>query len=221
MSSKQLHAIFATILVLTSACLPAFGQSSVQAIPSSLDFKAPVVMDLTEMGQEFLDLAQAMPPEKYGWRPSGGASSSVSELFVLAATQYFHVPSEWGLIKASGYEIDGSTAQRDQTPKEPLEKAVTGKDQVIRQLFDAVSYFDGIIMSLQDGDLGKTLTIQGKTTTTYASLITMDGDLHEYLAQAITYARINDVALPWMAVRDEARARRGWRTEVGHAKKTN
>jgi hypothetical protein len=57
--------------------------------------------------------------------------------------------------------------------------------------------------------------------TTYASLITMDGDIHEYLAQAIAYAQMNGVVLPWIAKPQKAQVERGAREEITRVEQTN
>ena len=131
------------------------------------------------------------------------------------------LPSEWGLLKAAGYEADGDQVTGNRAPSTPLEKAATDKPQVMNELFDAVSYFNGIAKTLTDSDLQKPLKVAGRNTTTYGSLLTMDGDVHEYLAQAIAYARLNGITVSWMKSREQEQEQRGWRTEVTRVKQTN
>jgi len=215
--------MMAVVLVLAAGLRApqSFAQTAAPNAASGSDYKANVVVDLEDMGKKLLDLAQAIPPDKYTWRPSGEVAPALSELFVFAATQYYQLPSDWGLVKAMGYEADGDEVTFNRAPSLPLEKTAKDKTAVVNELLDAVSYFSGIVKTLSDDDLQKTIKVRGRTTTTYASLVTMDGDIHEYLAQAIVYARINGIVLPWMAERQQAQVERGWRTEVTRVKQTN
>jgi len=198
----------------------AFGQSVQHVNPNlpAFDFKAATLADIEDMGKKLLSIAQAMPADKYAWRPTGEGSPSISEVYVLAATQYYHVPSEWGLLKAAGYEADGDLVTGNREPTQPLEKTTKDKAQVINELFDATSYFGGISRTLSDADLQKPIKFLGHDTTPGASLLLLDADLHAYLDEAIVYARMNGIVLPWMTEQEKDREARGHRTEVVRGK---
>lgn len=191
-----------------------FGQNSPHNVPPAFDFRSATLADIEDAGKKLLSLAKAMPADTYSWRPNAEGASSVSEVYALAASQFYHLPSEWGLLKAAGYEADGDLVTGNREPTLPLEKTVKDKDQVVNELFDATSYFGGISKTLTDADLQKPIKFLGRDTTPGASLLLMDTDLHEYLDQAILYAQMNKVLLPWMTDKQKERAERGHRTEV-------
>jgi hypothetical protein len=206
--------LMAFALLAGTSATHSFGQSASHTPPSSFDFKTAALADLEDMGKKLLELAKAMPPDKFTWRPNGEGSRSVSEVYLLAATQYYHLPSEWGLLKAAGYEADGDQVTGNRAPTVPLEKLTTDKAQTINELFDAISYFGGISKTLTDADLQKPIRFLGHDTTPGASLLLLDNDVHEYLDQAILYAQMNGVVLSWMTEKQKEREERGHRTEV-------
>ena len=176
------------------------------------DYRTTVLADLQDTGQRLIDLARAMPPDKYKWRPSGEASLSVSELYLLAATEYYHLPSTFGAIQAAGYEYGGDAVTGQRQATEPLEKSTTDKSQVVTEIVDAVSYFKGIMPTVTDADLQKRVKVAGRETTPNEALLVLANDMHEYLAQAMDYARQNGVVLPWMAELQKQKQKRGERT---------
>jgi hypothetical protein len=172
--------------------------------------KLAVLMDVEDIGRKMTQLAQAMPSEKFTWRPGGVGNFSVSEVYLLAAARYYHMPSVWGGVEAKSYEVDGAATAGRIDPI-PLEKSTTDKDEIVNHLVDSVSYFNGIMKTLTDADMQKTVKILGRTTTPHLSLILMDQDLHELLADAISDARSNGVVLPWMNSHREEQSKRALR----------
>jgi hypothetical protein len=124
------------------------------------------------------------------------------------------MPSVWGGLEAKSYEIEGNAATRGQIDPIPLEKSTTNKDEIVDHLVDSVSYFDGVIKTLTDADMQKTVKILGHTTTPHLSLILMDEDLHELLADALSDARANGVVLPWMNEHQDEQSKRALRNPV-------
>ena len=62
---------------------------STDKTPPSYDMKPQSLLDLDAMHKKFVDLATAIPQEKYTWRPSEGARS-FSEVFLhVAGSNYF------------------------------------------------------------------------------------------------------------------------------------
>jgi hypothetical protein len=214
---KNLYLRLALVSLLFLAHMPACAGAQESLAPTGQvwpEDKIAVLADVEDVGRKLIELAQAMPADKFGWRPNGEGLFSVSEVYLLAATRYYHMPSVWGGLQAKGYEIEGNAATAGTTEDPPLEKSTTNKVEVVNQLTDAVSYFDGMMKTLTDANMQKSIKILGRTTTPYLSLILMDADLHEFLAQAMNYARSNGVVLPWMNELQEEQRRRGLRTSI-------
>jgi uncharacterized damage-inducible protein DinB len=170
------------LLVLTlfvfSSVLPVFGQET----PSS-GFRAEYLKQLDEVSGKLLELAQAVPAEKYSWRPAEGVRS-VSEVYVhIASGNYF-------LMKFIGIDPP-SDFTRD------MEKSITEKSQVIDAMKKSFSHVRQAILKTSDADLEKAVELFGQNTTSRDVFFSLAMHLHEHLGQSIAYARMNGVVPPW------------------------
>lgn len=164
----------------------ALAQSAPPAAASGYDFKAAVVADLQNMEKKYTALAQAMPAEKYTWRPGDGVRS-VSEVYMHVAEMNFSFPAMLGAPKAPGFDRNG------------YEKSITDKTKVGEQLSQSFAYAEKSIQGISDADLEKNIKMFNRTTTGKAMLLGLISDLHEHLGQAIAYARMNNITPPWTA----------------------
>ena len=215
MKRGSLFLAFAVVAMTAVPARPVYGQSAPQLpdnLPSCGSYKSVMLPDVEDVGAKLIALAQAMPTDKFTWRPSGGNDfPTVSELYLIAASQYYHRPREWGLPRAAGYEYEGNDATGKRSLPD-LDKSTIDKAQVIHELVDAEGYFKGIVKTLTDADMQKPIHTLGEDTTPCGALFVMAGDMHEYLARAMDYARMNGVVLPWMDERQKLQRHRGERT---------
>src|SRR6201998_3093654 len=70
---------------------PPPAQSADKPLPS-YDLKAQAVLDLQHLQQKYTALAQAIPQEKYSWRPAEGVRS-INEPFLHVAGAGFYLPT--------------------------------------------------------------------------------------------------------------------------------
>jgi uncharacterized damage-inducible protein DinB len=159
-----------------------------EAASTAVDVKGISMSDLKDMDKKFLDLAKAMPADKYDWRPGDGVRS-VGEVFMHVAQMNYMFPSMMGAPASPDFTMKG------------FEKSATQKDKIVAILTASIAYSEGSIDKLGDADLQKSMKMFGRTMSGYAMLINMTGDLHEHLGQAIAYARTNSVVPPWTAAR--------------------
>src|ERR1700719_1952556 len=61
----------------------------------SYDMKAQAIYDLQDLQKKFVGLAEAIPAEKYSWRPAEGVRS-FSELFLHIAAANYNIPTMMG-----------------------------------------------------------------------------------------------------------------------------
>jgi uncharacterized damage-inducible protein DinB len=145
------------------------------------------VADLDTLHARVMALANAIPAEKYSWRPTPEVPT-VSEVFMhIAGEWYFYIPRS----------VAGNAPADFGTPREKLAalEKITSKAEVIDQLNKAWAHGR---KELTDAD-GSKLTGKYKPfglTIDQASLV-MTGDLHEHLGQLIAYARSVGVKPPW------------------------
>ena len=185
-------------LVLALALAGCIGRASAQATPAdklaSYGFRQRAVVELKDVQKEIVALAQAMPQEKYTWRPGEGVRS-VSEVYLHLTAGNFGLTALAGVPPKAGFKFQG------------FEKSTTDKAQIVQQLNDSFEYAENGISNLSDADLLKPIKFQSYTNV---------GDLvlhivahaHEHLGQSIAYARMNGVVPPWTAERLQNQARK-------------
>src|SRR4051812_44098253 len=145
------------------------------------------VKDLDTLHTKFMALANAIPAEKYSWRPAAGVRS-ISETFM-------HVANEWYVyapMSVGGEPPAGFGNPRDVMPKN---EKITAKADVIAQLQKSWAHTQAQMKASDPAKMSGTYGKFGMTIDD-ASLV-MAGDLHEHLGQMIAYARSVGVKPPW------------------------
>jgi uncharacterized damage-inducible protein DinB len=136
------------------------------------------------VSQQLTALAEAIPADKYSWRPAPGVRS-VSEVFMHIALANFYLLS-----------VTGPKMPPDMTSLS-LEKTVTKKADVIQWLNRSLDAVKAARAQLKPGDLKRKVKIEGKTVTVdgmYLRIIIHD---NEHMGQLIAYARVNGIVPPW------------------------
>ncbi len=172
-TSIRLAALFAVGLTLGVTARAADGPS----------IRGLFLQQLADVEKKMTSLAEAMPAEKYGWRPGEGVRS-VSEVYVHIAGANFFFPTMAGVKAPAGLD-----------PK--AEKNVTEKAAVIALMKKSFAHAREAAQGLSDEDMAKPAKMFGQPSTVGAVFFTMATHMHEHLGQAIAYARINGVVPPW------------------------
>jgi len=130
---------------------------------------------------KLIDLAEAIPADKYGWRPADGVRS-VSEVLMHVALGNFFIPGALGIDPPTDVPTDG-------------EKTVTTKDEVIALLKRSFDHVDRIDLDSSKHD--ELVQLFGNEWPRRRVLLLLMAHHHEHLGQMIAYARSNDVVPPW------------------------
>jgi uncharacterized damage-inducible protein DinB len=145
-------------------------------------FRAEFLTNLDDVQEKILELATAVPAEKYGWRPGEGVRS-LGEVFMhVAGGNYF-------LATFLGKQPPADM------PKD-LER-ITDKQRVVAELRRSFEHVRSVVLSESDADLEKSVRMYGTQTTHRGVFVAMLNHLHEHLGQSIAYARMNRVVPPW------------------------
>jgi uncharacterized damage-inducible protein DinB len=144
--------------------------------------------DLKETFDKVIQLANAMPAEDYSWRPEEGVRS-VGEVYVhIAMSNYFFL-SYLGLPMPK--EIKPGTENQN------LEKAMTGKDEIISLLKKSYADAADFLSNYTGTDFDTVVDLPfGKFTKAQILMLTATHP-HEHLGQSIAYARTNHIVPPW------------------------
>jgi uncharacterized damage-inducible protein DinB len=157
--------------------IAAMGCASVPAA----DLRTEFLNDINGLEKKYVSLAEAIPAEKYGWRPAAGVRS-VSELFMHAAGANYMLPGLAGIKPPEGISRE-------------MEKTVVEKDKVIAELKKSFEHLRGA--SAVSAEPDKTIKVFGNEMSQRGYLTFLGEHLHEHLGQAIAYARSNGVKPPW------------------------
>jgi len=127
-----------------------------------------------------LQLAEAMPGDKYSWSPAEGVRS-VGEVYVHAAEANFYLVS---VMKGSKPEMNQEKHDNDKKHAREL----------LTKSFDAVKE---TASKLTEDDLNREVEAFGMKFSLRNFMITILNHNHEHLGQSIAYARMNGVTPPW------------------------
>jgi len=164
---------------------PATEQPADKTAPS-YDLKAQAALDLQQLQKKFTSLAEAIPQEKYSWRPAEGVRS-VSELFLHVAGAGFYFPTLKGTPAAPGFN-----------PKD-FEKSTTDKAKVIDWLNKSFTYAIASVQSMSNAQFAALLPKLGPQANEGDVVYLMVGHAHEHLGQSIAYSRSVGIVPPWTA----------------------
>jgi uncharacterized damage-inducible protein DinB len=176
------------ILVLAMAVAAGAAPQAPES-PKCYAFPERAAMELKEVQQEVVSLAEAMPQDKYTWRPTAGVRS-VSEVYLHMAAANFGLTAIAGVPASPGFKFQG------------YEKSTTDKVQIIDQLNRSFEYAENGIRSLSDADLLKPIRFQ-QFTSVGDIVLHIVAHAHEHLGQSIAYARMNGVVPPWTAAQQQ------------------
>ena len=155
-----------------SGCAPASG------------FRAEYAAEVESVGGKLVALAQAMPADKYGWRPGPGVRS-VGEVYMHVVAANSTLPSFLGLKRMEGITRES-------------EKTITEKARIVELLKVSIANAAAAGAAVSDADLDrKVKTFGDQEMTERQILVRILVHMHEHLGQSIAYARINGVTPPW------------------------
>jgi uncharacterized damage-inducible protein DinB len=170
-------------MVVPSAAQANPSPSAATAAPTS-GVGAEFLNELKTQEDKFVQLAEAIPADKYTWRPAEGVRS-VSEVFLHVAAANYNLTKVIGVPPPPGFKAQG------------FDKSTTDKPKVISILKDSFAHMRQAVLSMPDADVEKQVDWFGAKNTYRGILLFIIRHNAEHLGQAIAYARINGVVPPW------------------------
>ena len=135
------------------------------------------------VSRQLIQLAEAIPADKYSWRPAPGVRS-VSEVFMHIVLANF-----W-LLSVTGPKMPPDL-------KQEMEKTVTKKADVIDWLKRSLDAVKTARAHLKPGDLERKVKVDGKTVTVDGMYLRIIVHANEHMGQLVAYARMNGIVPPW------------------------
>lgn len=187
---RHLSRIVLPALVVTALVAPVQG---VRAQTEELNARAAVhvrdqyIADLDSLHAKFVALANAIPEDKYAWRPAPGVRSVSEVLMHVASEWFFYVPQSVGGTAPADFGPPQATLKRLET--------ITKKSEVLDQMAKSWSHARAQVAGADATKLTGKYKPWGITIDQAA--LGMAGDLHEHLGQLIAYSRSVGVKPPW------------------------
>jgi uncharacterized damage-inducible protein DinB len=148
--------------------------------------RADLMANLDDAAGKVVELAEAIPAEKYGWRPAQGVRS-VGEVFThIAGGNYF-------LLGFAGVKPPAGMGPEDALDKE------TDKAKIIAELKKSYDFTRDAIRNAADADLDAKVKLPWAEMSKRSVLLLTVTHSHEHLGQSIAYARSVGVVPPWTA----------------------
>lgn len=165
--------------------------SAAQRTSANVSVTAPLdsqfVGDLTVLHDKVMALANAIPSDKYSWRP-GNDARTISQALM-------HIAGEWFVLCPRS--VAGKPPADFGAPGEGMRKMeeITEKAAVIAQLTKS---WDFCREHLSGIDPAKLIPDSLPSRMSFQRVVLLvTGDLHEHLGQLIAYARSVGVTPPW------------------------
>jgi uncharacterized damage-inducible protein DinB len=152
--------------------------------PGVTGYRSEVLAEVTIQEDKFHRLAEAIPAEKFSWRPSPDVRS-FAEVFLHVSAANFNLYKLVGTPPPAGFDVQG------------FEKSTTDKAKVIATLKDSFAHARKAILAMPDADLEKSLDWFGGKNTERGILLFIVRHAAEHLGQSIAYARFVGITPPW------------------------
>jgi uncharacterized damage-inducible protein DinB len=150
----------------------------------SYDMKAQSLADLQAVQKKFVDLANAIPADKFTWRPSAD-SRSFAEVFLHVAGERYGILGLMGTTPPAGFD------------RKTFEKSTTDRARIVDELNKSWEFTQKAINGMSNADFAKLLPKLGPQANAGDVIYILVADAHEHLGQLVAYARVNGIVPPW------------------------
>jgi len=138
---------------------------------------------LAQNEKAIVSLGNAIPEEKYGWKPAEGVRS-VGEVLLHVAQGNYYLLMNIGIPPPATIDMMG------------MEK-IQGKAKIIETLEASFKFVNDNILSIKDNQLTDKVKFPWAEMSKHAALYLMVDHTGEHKGQLIAYARSNGVVPPW------------------------
>jgi uncharacterized damage-inducible protein DinB len=155
-----------------------------EGTPGVTGYRSEVLAEVMVQEDKFTRLAEAIPADKYTWRPAPEVRS-FAEVFLHVSAANYNLYKLVGTPPPPGFDLKA------------LEKSTTDKAKVIATLKDSFAHAKKAITAMPDVDLEKSLDWFGGKNTQRGILLFIVRHAAEHLGQSIAYARVVGIVPPW------------------------
>ena len=136
------------------------------------------------VSRQLVALADAIPAEKFAWRPAAGVRST-SEVFMhIAITNLY-------LLSVTGPKMPPDLKSAD------TEKTVTAKAEVVDWLRRSLDAVKSARAKVRPADLQRRVKVNDRDATVDGMYLRISVHANEHMGQLVAYARMNGIVPPW------------------------
>ena len=172
------------IVLMTSAAVGFAAPLGAQGTVSG--WRGEFLHQLGTLEGKYTQLANAIPWEKYSWRPGKGVRS-VCEVFLHISGENYLLAESLGAKTPAGIDVD------------KIETCPAGKDKVLATMKAGFTNMRNAATATKDGDGDVMVDFFGSRITKRALLLAIAEHAGEHLGQQIAYARVNGIVPAWSA----------------------
>jgi len=194
MSHRIVYRIVLAPIVLAAALMSGGGAFADDAMPAASGVKGEILMWIEDAQDKLTQLAEAIPENKYGWRPNKEVRT-VGEVFMHVSAANYGIPSFIGVPAPKGFDFG------------TYEHTLTKKSDVMKSLKDSFAHMEGALKAMSDEDMNAPAEFFGMKTTKRGAFVLLLSHVHEHLGQEIAYARSINVTPPWTLKQQAAEAK--------------
>jgi len=181
------------VLVLLIAHLAAPLAIAAAGPEEAASFTGPLAHNLEGAGSKLVALAEAIPADKYSWRPSPDVRA-VSEVLMHVVGGNLQLPADLGAGAPDGVEI-ASTVWEFAVQRKQWEEEIVDKATVVERLRESFAYAAIAVPSI--ADLDHQVATWGFPASKREYLLILQSHAHEHLGQMIAYSRGLGITPPW------------------------
>ena len=174
--------------------VPAAMQSDDKTQPS-YDMKGQALVDMDQVRQKFVALAEAVPAEKYSWRPGEGVRS-IGEVYLHIAAANHNIPTMMGTAAIPKYMA------------KDFQTSVAEKKTIVDEVNESFLFAIAEIKKMSNADFAKPEKALGPDANAGDVIYILVTHAHEHLGQSIAYARMVGVTPPWTVAAEKEAAKK-------------
>ncbi len=175
----RLPRLLLSLLPLVLAAAPARAQDAPPA------FRDEFLRQFNNSMQKFIELAEAMPEDRYGWSPAEGVMPVARVYAHVARYNYYYPASSLGIPAPAGEDA------------ERVEQTTVARAEVVDLLRRSREHVRQTVRGMTDEQLAAPTQLYGREVPQWSVLLQLLAHMNEHLGQSIAYARMNGVTPPW------------------------
>jgi uncharacterized damage-inducible protein DinB len=147
-------------------------------------YRTEALAEIDARAQRYIALAEAIPADKYGWRPAEGVRS-ISEVLMHVAAANCFLTGRLGTEAPQGLAPQG------------FGQSTTDKAEVVRHVRASFDHLRSAVRNAPANPAASHPWFGGRTISNSGIAVFHVGHHGEHLGQLIAYARMNGIRPPW------------------------